>query len=619
MHSPSLTAHAVALQRAAATIVREHGTWQRLVAAPQQRRERVVVSGARPKEKLFGRHADGRYAVAATLARHPGWVPVQRDVAAGIAAKTYELRSLRDILRSKGAVERPAHDLHLYWDHEDGMQVKFMADLDGGHLRGDWGTFRARARSILRKIRAAFASVGLAPVLAVHFSSGAKPSAHVLALKGAWGDDATSLRKTFVEPVLLPLLDADECSAASPVFDKAFPKTGAFRVNGCCKWGRGEARYLSQEPDAAFSDAEAVRLFREDRLQFELLSCPTYIAPDDVASRIPTAAAAAAAPPKLAGRKRKRPAAAAAHDTLAPATASAMASAVPLPPHIRGAVVALCGDVTWRRGRRGDDGAVFHAFTLPPTAPCHFARQPHDTLSPREAVEYAKKLLDGLKPRRAVEYDAWFRVGAALHAVDAAALLDAWDAWSRRHGGAKYEAGACARKWRSMAARARDSGMAALCAMFNRDTGHNLRIPANEGYVLEKASIVPGSRDYTLRCRRCPGQSLLLGDERRAFRGRRCGHQPRLPPHIVAAIEKTLGRVTWLHSARGGRGRSFVHFSHGVGGGDPASHRAFVTARSERVGGTTYLLTCRQCPGLAAALVGDDTAAVLHRAVLRTP
>ena len=407
MHSPSLNAHAVALQRAAATIVREHGTWQRLVAAPQ-RRERVVVSGARPKEKLFGRHADGQYAVVATLARHPGWVPVQRDVAAGIAAKTYELRSLRDILQSKGAVERPAHDLHLYWDHEDGIQAKFMADLDGGHLRGDWDTFRARARSILRKIRAAFASVGLAPVLAVHFSSGSKPSAHVVALKGAWSDDATSLRKTFVEPVLLPLLDADECSAASPVFDKAFPKTGAFRINGCCKWSRGEARYLSQEPDAAFSDAEAVRLFREDRLTFELLSCPTYIAPDDVASRIPTAAA-----PKLAARKRKRPAAAAAHDTL--------------PPHIRDAVVALCGDVTWRRGRRGDDGVVFHAFTLPPTASCYFARQPHDTLSPREAVEYAKKLLDGLDPRRAVEYDAWFRVGAALHAVDASALLDAWD------------------------------------------------------------------------------------------------------------------------------------------------------------------------------------------------
>ena len=115
--------------------------------------------------------------------------------------------------------------------------------------------------------------------------------------------------------------------------------------------------------------------------------------------------------------------------------------------------------------------AVFHAFTLPPTAPCHFARQPHDTLSPREAVEYAKKLLDGLKPRRAVEYDAWFRVGAALHAVDAAALLDAWDAWSRRHGGAKYAPGACAHKWRSMAVR--DSGMVALCAMFNRDTGHH--------------------------------------------------------------------------------------------------------------------------------------------------
>ena len=111
--------------------------------------------------------------------------------------------------------------------------------------------------------------------------AGSKPSAHVVALKGAWSDDATSLRKTFVEPVLLPLLDADECSAASPVFDKAFPKTGAFRINGCCKWSRGEARYLSQEPDAAFSDAEAVRLFREDRLTFELLSCPTYIAPDE--------------------------------------------------------------------------------------------------------------------------------------------------------------------------------------------------------------------------------------------------------------------------------------------------------------------------------------------------
>ena len=129
----------------------------------------------------------------------------------------------------------------------------------------------------------------------------------------------------------------------------------------------------------------------------------------------------------------------------------------------------------------------------------------------------------------------------------AAALLDAWDA-----------PGAYAHKWRSMAVR--DSGMVALCAMFNRDTGH----------------------------------------------------QPRLPPHIVAAVEKTLGRVTWLHGARGSRGRSFVYFSHGVGGGDPASHRAFVTAKTERVGGTTYLLTCRQCPDLAAALVGDDTVAVMQ-------
>ena len=47
-------------------------------------------------------------------------------------------------------------------------------------------------------------------------------------------------------------------------------------------------------------------------------------------------------------------------------------------------------------------------------------------------------------------------------------------------------------------------------------------------------------------------------------------------------------------------------------GGDPASHRGFVAAKTERVGGTTYLLTCRQCPDLAAALVGDDTVAVMQ-------
>ena len=48
-------------------------------------------------------------------------------------------------------------------------------------------------------------------------------------------------------------------------------------------------------------------------------------------------------------------------------------------------------------------------------------------------------------------------------------------------------------------------------------------------------------------------------------------------------------------------------------GGDPQRrHRAFVAAKTERVGGTTYLLTCRQCPDLAAALVGDDTVAVMQ-------
>ena len=108
----------------------------------------------------------------------------------------------------------------------------------------------------------------------------------------------------------------------------------------------------------------------------------------------------------------------------------------------------------------------------------------------------------------------------------AAALLDAWDA-----------PGACAHKWRSMAAR--DSGMVALCAMFNRDTGH----------------------------------------------------QPRLPPHIVAAVEKTLGRVTWLHAEAAGDRSCRGSCTSRVGGGDPASHRAFVTAKTERVGGTTDLLT----------------------------
>ena len=567
MHSSPLNAHAIAVQHAASALVRTYATWERLAAAPFER-ERVVVRGAQPKEKLFGRDEGGRYNVAATLARHNGFIPVQRDVAAGSAVKTYELRSLRDILRSKAAAERPPHDLHVYWDHEDGMQTKFVADLDGGHMRGNWSAFKTLVKSILQKLRVAFTSVNLRPVLAVHFSSGSKPSAHVVALRGAWGADATTVRKAFVEPVVLPLLSAAECSPASPVFDKGFPKTGAFRINGCCKWSLGEARYLSQEPDADFSDAEAVRLFREDRLLFELLSCPTYIAPDDVCHQIPSTAPP---PPPAVGRKRKRP---------PPAPAE-----TPLPLHIKARVAELCGDsAAWRSARRSRN-AVFHAFTLPAAAPCPFTQQPHDTLTPYEAVTYAQKLLDGLDTHRAVGYDPWFRVGAALHAVDDT-LLDAWDAWSRRHGGAKYEVGACARKWRTMTRRSRESGMITLCTMFNRDTGHALRIPTNSGYVREEASIVPGSRDYTLRCRSCPGRSLLLGDERRVFRWRRARGEQQLPPHIVAAVEKRLPRaVTWLHAARGGHGTSLVHFSHG--GGEPRCHHGFVTAKAERVGGTT--------------------------------
>lgn len=64
----------------------------------------------------------------------------------------------------------------------------------------------------------------------------------------------------------------------------------------------------------------------------------------------------------------------------------------------------------------------------------------------RDEVAEAQAALDAIDPRRADEYKTWIDVGMALSELGATGLA-MWEAWSARS--AKYEAGACAKKWRT--------------------------------------------------------------------------------------------------------------------------------------------------------------------------
>jgi hypothetical protein len=66
-----------------------------------------------------------------------------------------------------------------------------------------------------------------------------------------------------------------------------------------------------------------------------------------------------------------------------------------------------------------------------------------------EDLALALSALEGLSTSLATNYWDWLRVGMALHGVsDDAAMLDAWDRWSRNDA-EKYEEGACKQKWES--------------------------------------------------------------------------------------------------------------------------------------------------------------------------
>lgn len=73
-------------------------------------------------------------------------------------------------------------------------------------------------------------------------------------------------------------------------------------------------------------------------------------------------------------------------------------------------------------------------------------------------LELVKEILPRLSPSRADSYESWLGVGMALY--HAGASCEDWDSWSRSS--AKYETGACEKKWKTFASSGSTVGMGSL-------------------------------------------------------------------------------------------------------------------------------------------------------------
>ena len=137
---------------------------------------------------------------------------------------------------------------------------------------------------------------------------------------------------------------------------------------------------------------------------------------------------------------------------------------------------------------------MFFSFLMDTDKACYFSECPHDSLTKNQRIEFGVKMLHHLKPDRAVDYTDWLAVGMALKGIDTS-LLDEWDTWSKMHGGVKYVSGVCAKKWQTFQGQCR--GLIRLRNLFLIDTGNDVRIPSNSGYVLSKPWA--NTRVYSLR------------------------------------------------------------------------------------------------------------------------
>ena len=84
----------------------------------------IQKPGYKSKEKLYGKP----YNITETLGKHPGWIPLQRDLVG--QAKTFQLCSLRNFLLRKSNTRSNrlmSQDAHLYWASERPMASKWHA------------------------------------------------------------------------------------------------------------------------------------------------------------------------------------------------------------------------------------------------------------------------------------------------------------------------------------------------------------------------------------------------------------------------------------------------------------------------------------------------------------
>ncbi|MAB91386.1 MAG: hypothetical protein CMJ90_18325 [Planctomycetes bacterium] len=238
-------------------------------------------------------------AVCAELVDYSGYIPV-----ACFFKHVHKFRLGRplSIICRKYAAMEGGHEACLCHYFEKGMPVKFHMDLDGecllhGHkeraaahnpavwdiehedaINAGKAAFRRMVASITEKAKEALSKVGLPGVVfAVHMCDGYKPSCHVVAIKNAWAPTLKNW-KAFVDCVLRPTLEKKE----EAVFDeKIYQSAHAFRMNGCCKWGKWR-RPLRNEPDPKLSDPAAIEMYNTRCLEFEWRSFPVLIMPDEM-------------------------------------------------------------------------------------------------------------------------------------------------------------------------------------------------------------------------------------------------------------------------------------------------------------------------------------------------
>jgi hypothetical protein len=136
----------------------------------------------------------------------------------------------------------------------------------------------------------------------------------------------------------------------------------------------------------------------------------------------------------------------------------------------------------------------------------------HGSPDPQEQRALALEALAHI-PERALDYWDWLYTGMALHAVDdSSAMLSEWDSWSRQHGGDKYDAECCAKKWPTFT-KAGGLGIGSL-VHWAKQNGFKPRARSKSGKKQERESVGPAERKAILdRIAHHDDSERILDDE----------------------------------------------------------------------------------------------------------